>query len=734
MKSNSTSRTALFAPRVLISFALCSVGLLLALTALSQSVNGAPAVKTPTQTPGTWAAIGSMSVARQYFTATLLTNGKVLVAGGQNSTGATSSAELYDPSSETWAATGSLATARSFHTATLLNGGKVLVAGGQNSTGATSSAELYDPATGLWTSTGGMNGPRVAHYATLITTGAQFGKVLVAGGSSICAGCTPVLDSAELFDPSTGLWADTGSMTIARTSDDSQPAILPDGSIIVVGGDTCCPYHWFNNAETYDPVSQTWTPSSAKMTYANEDMILLPDGNVIVAGGIKGTQPSAVNVADAELFDSSTGTWTATASMSTDRASHTLTLLASGQALVAGGYSGGWGVCNEDLTSAELYDSIAGTWSPTGNMTVGRINFTATLLPNGQVLAAGGRDCAGNVRSSAELYTPGTTNKSCLPPPAGLVSWWSGDRTADDVQGTNPGQLVGGASFTRGMVGPGFRLDGIDDRVRIPNSPSLSQTRITLDAWVYATGRQGFPRHIIDKDDVILNKREYILTLNPDNKFHAFVRLPSGDKDLSGVTTGSLNTWYHVAMTHDGVTLKLYVNGQLDGSLDAIGDTVPTSNPVGIGGKRLDDANHLDEVFQGIIDEAQIFNRTLSDAEILAIYEPGAAGQCKPEIFVSSIDPSYTVSGDDFRISTSIVIQDVNGIGISDATVQLGVILPSGSALTFPLKTDATGQADVSFKVTDNGLYQFKVRNVSHGTREYDPALNIETSDTLVIP
>jgi hypothetical protein len=672
-----------------------------------------------------------MSARRALITATLLNNGKILVVGGCSDLASfchdgIASAELYDPSTGIWTSTGSMMIPRVSHTATLLPSGQVLVAGGENTTGATSSAELYDPATGLWTPTGGMNTLRSGHTATLITGGPLSGMVLAAGGSSVCRGCTPVLASAELYDPSTGLWTDTGSMTIARFWGNQWPTVLPDGSVLVVGGATCCPYHWFTDAESYNPASQTWTPTSRKMTKADWVTILLSDGKVLVAGGRKGTQPTAVDVADAELFDSSTGTWTATASMSTDRIEHTLTLLTSGQALVVGGNSGGWGVCN-DLTSAELYDSSIGIWSPTGNMTAARSNFSATLLPNGQVLAAGGNDCEGNVLSSAELYTPADEAISCTPPPEGLVSGWSGDRTADDVQGINNGTLLNGASFTNGKVGPGFLFDGVNDGVTISNSPSLSQTRITLDAWVYPTGKQLTNRHIISKDNE-LKQREWVMALNGDNKFHADVQLPSGYVSLAGATLVQLNTWYHVAMTHDGSKLRLYVNGLLDGITDAVGDVVSTPNPVGIGG------NALPVFFQGVIDEAQIFSRVLTDAEILSIYQAGADGQCKPEIFVSSIDPSYTVSGHGFRISTSVVIQDVNGIGISDATVQLGVILPSGSALTFPLKTDATGEADVSFKVTDSGLYQFKVRNVSHGTREYDPALNIETSDTLLIP
>jgi hypothetical protein len=327
---------------------------------------------------------------------------------------------------------------------------------------------------------------------------------------------------------------------------------------------------------------------------------------------------------------------------------------------------------------------------------------------------------------------PALVNQGCAESPPGLVSWWSGDQTADDVQGTNNGTLLNGASFAKGMVGPGFVFDGIDDAVVIPNSASLSPSQLTLDAWIYATGKAGTGRHIISKDNEAV-AREWILAIASQDEFEADIWLPNNVQVMArGATIVQLNTWYHVAMTHDGVNLRLYVNGVLEATTDAVGTIVPTDNPVGIGQNPFGLGGSL--AFEGIIDEAQIFDRALTDAEILGIYQAGTDGQCKPDIFVASIDPSYTVSGHGFRISTSILIQDVNGVGINGATVQLGVILPSGSALTFQLKTDAAGQANISFTVDDSGLYKFKVRNVNHPIREYDPSLNIETSDTLLIP
>ena len=349
-----------------------------------------------------------MSVGRVAFTATLLPSGKVLVAGGVNSAGLSlASAELYDASTGQWVTTGAMTTPRDSHRAMLLPDGRVLVAGGE--TGyctPTATAELYDPGTGTWSGTGSMNDPRSNSLAAVITSGPLAGMVLVAGGDPGCGG-GPATAVAEFYDPNTGTWSRTGSMSTARDFlGTATLSPLPSGSVLAVGGGTCCPYHWFNTAESFDPLNQSWTPTASKTTTAQGDAVLMPNGVVLVAGGLRGSQPTSVTVATAELFDSSTGTWASTSSMSVDRDQHTLTLLASGQVLAAGGYSGGWSLGCNDLTSAELYDASAGTWFLTGNMTVARLKPATTMLPNGRVLAAGGNDCEGNILSSAELYTP----------------------------------------------------------------------------------------------------------------------------------------------------------------------------------------------------------------------------------------------------------------------------------------------------------------------------------------
>jgi hypothetical protein len=456
-----------------------------------------------------------MNVNRREHTATLLPNGTVLVAGGCcDPTGhAQSSAEVYDPATGRWTLTGSLLVARQEgHTATLLPDGLVLVAGGYDEhAGSLAEAELYHPATGGWTATGSMNASRPGATATLLPTG----QVLVAGDAC----CAPAGDSAELYDPSAGTWTATAPMVGRHQS--ATATLLTTGQVLVAGGGTAgselfrAPLAIFHPSRldfTAQPVGRpsvahtitltnsgpvtltieslsiagrhpkdftvsdncsgaaiapagqctigiTFTPAAPgtrtavlnvtdsapgspqqvplqgnkvptvppppsptpalrsgtwhgtgdlAMARTHHTATLLPDGTVLVAGG---QSPTADVVASAELYDPAAGRWRPTAAMANARAGQAAILLRGGQVLVSGGFGSGLPT-TRILATSELYDPPSGRWTRTGNMAVARWAHTATLLPGGRVLVAGGFGnglaAPSTALASAELYAPAT--------------------------------------------------------------------------------------------------------------------------------------------------------------------------------------------------------------------------------------------------------------------------------------------------------------------------------------
>jgi hypothetical protein len=360
----------------------------------------------------TWSPTGSMSIGRFVFTATLLQNGRVLVAGG-NTPGdiVTNTAELYDPASGTFTRTGNMHQARVGFAATLLQNGKVLVEGGaSNTVVALNTAEIYDPATGTWSVTGKMKQGRQQHSAVLLSDG----TVLVTGGNidrtpCIADACVNTIAESEIYNPSTGQWKVVGEMRIPRSF--FTATVLPTGKAMAVGGrihtgPDYFDYHAIAWADLYDPATRKWS-ATGTMSISREDhsTSVLSNGQVLVMGGTT-VDFNGITVASAEVYDSTTGSWITTGSMFQGRERSTATLLQNGQVLVAGGdyYDG---VNAGFLTECELYDPAVGTWSATGSMATPRFGARAVPLADGRVLEAGGdTDFSGTPTASAELYSP----------------------------------------------------------------------------------------------------------------------------------------------------------------------------------------------------------------------------------------------------------------------------------------------------------------------------------------
>jgi hypothetical protein len=333
---------------------------------------------------------GAMTIGRDYATATLLPDGKVLVAGGWNGSALTNEADIYDPVAGAWTNTRPMTTNRAHHAAVLLTNGTVLIIGGLFSSGnPLSSSEIYDPATGVWTATtNSLPNPCWDHTATLLSSG----KVLVAGGN---INVSPYfLSSAALYDPSTGAWKATGSMVKGR--DLHSATLLPSGQVLVAGG-----MGGTNSAELYDPTTEKWTLTGVMAdVHWNHTATLLPNGKVLVVGGLTNQLSFGVTAsAKAEIYNPATGTWSQASPMKTPRVFQTATVLPNGKVLIAGGSSN----YPTSLSSSEIYEPSTGSWLTNALMNRAHMLHTATLLTNGQVLIAGGYSNS-VILSSAEIY------------------------------------------------------------------------------------------------------------------------------------------------------------------------------------------------------------------------------------------------------------------------------------------------------------------------------------------
>jgi hypothetical protein len=552
-----------------------------------------------------WAATGSMTTPRFWTpTATLLTNGKVLVVGGGDQNHIPlASTELFNPTTGTFTATGSMTTIRTYHTATRLLNGKVLVTGGVTGccVNTLASAELYDPATETWTATGNMTIPRDLHNATLLNDG----RVLITGGR-INENTTHA--SAELYNPTTGTFIATGSMSNERTGHTT--TLLNDGRVLVAGGSA----NENASAEIYNPSTGIFTPTSNMSTarYA-PSATLLSDGRVLMSGGAQGAG-AIIQLASAELYNPVTGFWTSTGSMNTTNWAFDTKLLSNGKVLSFGGC--GADNCSNVLSNAELYDSVTGTWTPTASMNAARRIYASTLLADGRVLVVGGTDGT-NVFATAELYTPDDLT-------TGLVAHYPFNGNANDESGNNNNGTVNGATLTSdrfGNANSAYSFDGSSQYIEIANTAFLPQGNAarSMFGWIktnstildrtcyFGYGGTGTGTAFDMCSGINADGQIYFVNFNPD-------------VDLAGTAVIANGVWHHIGVTYNGTVEKLYVDGIENASSTVnINTTGIETYPLAIGRQSYPDGDTY-WYTNGTIDNVRLYNRVLSTAEVLALY------------------------------------------------------------------------------------------------------------------
>jgi Kelch motif/Galactose oxidase, central domain len=332
----------------------------------------------------------TMNVPRAGHTATLLSNGKVLIAGGCIAQGCenqlNSSAELYDPIEKTFTATSELNVARVGHHAILLPSGKVLILGGWAGDATTAIVELYNPEIGQFELAGAMLEPRDGFTATLL----QDGHILITGGYN---GAMKRLSSAEIYDPTTQTSKSVSPMSEPRMAHSA--SLLQNGRVLIVGGSKSRG-NILSSTELFDPVTETFSVVGNLSTPRHKHAaVTLPDGDVLIIGG-SGAGDFDEQYSSTELFNFKTLAFQTTATMREQRfkISDAVALLDNGNILVAGSNA-----------QTELYNIAANSFSDVDGSLGQELSYsTATRLEDNLVLITGGYTNTIQITDKTWLY------------------------------------------------------------------------------------------------------------------------------------------------------------------------------------------------------------------------------------------------------------------------------------------------------------------------------------------
>ena len=344
---------------------------------------------------GAFTLVGDMTAARAQHTATLLGSGKVLIAGGSGQGGLPGpplgGAELYDPSTRTFTPAGSMITPRYYHSATLLADGRVLLAGGTQNVNVGASvftAEIYDPSAGVFAPTGNLNAGAGSVFAFTgpVTALLPDGRVFVAGANN-----------PEVFDPQSGTFTLTGPYADPGPILVSTVTLLTNGNVLITGCSKACSA---GVTEIFNPQSGTLSATGVMpggSWYDESTATSLGDGRILFLSSDEDADP-----AGAEVYDATAGTFAAIGYANDPHEFAPATRLTDGTVLLTGGQLIG----GNGSTAAELFLPPSAMFQLAGSMNVGRHSHTATLLSDGTVLVTGGFSGWPDPTNSSEIYTP----------------------------------------------------------------------------------------------------------------------------------------------------------------------------------------------------------------------------------------------------------------------------------------------------------------------------------------
>jgi hypothetical protein len=378
-------------------------------------------------------------------------------------------------------------------------------------------------------------------------------------------------------------------------------------------------------------------------------------------------------------------------------------------------------------------------WRFNGTNLIGRTSSVLTLVnvefsnagPYSVVVSNVGGSVTSSPASLTVVSLPG-----CAPISSGMVSWWKGESTAADSVGNNHGVMFN-PKFIAGKVGQAFSIGGV--YVTVSNSPSLRFTNaMSVEAWVNPAVFFISKATMVSKFDYVgrvpgggTNSSFYFGVTNFGRLYFAVSSNGSGRTNVTTLISPQslpLNQWSHVAAAYDGATLFLYVNGSLVAEMNYSAGIFGGTSPLGIGG--LPYSQSFVETFSGLIDEVTLFNRALSQAELLSIYNAGANGKCFPLVPACTEPPSGLISwwpGDgntadamgtnnafDFITGTYVTGKVDRAFNFTAGqTAPSGLQAPALGSLNFGSNAHFTIEAWIKTSATNANLTLFEKRTIS---------------------